>query len=69
MVLFSRYAIALAAAALLAFYAAGIDVRRLPAPPAAVTFLDRTGAPLGTVLASDSTHAVAVPLDLSLIHI
>ena len=63
MVLFSRYAIALAAAALLAFYAAGIDVRRLPAPPAAVTFLDRTGAPLGTVLASDSTHAVAVPLD------
>ena len=38
MVLFSRCAIALAAAALLAIYAAGIDVRRLPAPPAAVTF-------------------------------
>ncbi len=62
MLLFSRYAIALVAVALLGLYAAGIDVRRLPAPPGAVTFLDRTGAPLGTVLASDSTHAVAVPL-------
>lgn len=41
----------------------GIDVGSLPARRGAVTFTDRTGVPLGTVLASDSSHAVSVPLD------
>jgi penicillin-binding protein 1C len=49
--------------ALAAAYAAGTDVARLPAQREAVTFTDRTGLPLGTVLASDSSHAIAVPLD------
>jgi penicillin-binding protein 1C len=46
-----------------AAYAWGVDVGALPTRRGAVTFTDRTGLPLGTVLASDSSHAVAVPLD------
>jgi penicillin-binding protein 1C len=54
--------VALCASALLGWYAAGIDVG-VPAPQrGAVTFTDRAGVTLGTVLASDSTHAVSVPL-------
>jgi penicillin-binding protein 1C len=45
-----------------AAYLLGVDVARLPAQRGAVTFTDRTGMPLGTILASDATHAVAVPL-------
>jgi penicillin-binding protein 1C len=45
-----------------AAYLWGVDVATLPLQRGAVTFTDRTGMPLGTVLASDSTHAVAVPL-------
>jgi penicillin-binding protein 1C len=56
---FALVPVALMAAA----YAFGIDVAALPAKHGAVTFTDRTGAPLGTVLASDATHAVGVPLD------
>ncbi len=44
-------------------YWAGIDAGGLPHGRAAVAFTDRTGAPLGTVLASDSDHAAWVPLD------
>ncbi len=44
-------------------YRCGIDVAALPSHHEAVTFTDRTGLPLGTVLASDSRHAVAVPLN------
>jgi penicillin-binding protein 1C len=56
-------AIALACAgAMTAAYLLGIDVAALPMQRGAVTFTDRSGLPLGTILASDSTHAVAVPL-------
>ncbi|MBV8372675.1 MAG: transglycosylase domain-containing protein, partial [Candidatus Eremiobacteraeota bacterium] len=56
-------AIALAfAAGMTAAYSWGIDVAAVPAPRSAVTFTDRTGIALGTILASDSMHAVAVPL-------
>ncbi len=54
--------VAALAAALVFAYAGGIDVAALPVQRGAVTFTDRTGAPLGTVLASDSSHAVAVPI-------
>ncbi|HEV7179352.1 MAG TPA: penicillin-binding protein 1C, partial [Candidatus Baltobacteraceae bacterium] len=57
-----RAAIGLCAALLVGLYAAGYDVARLARPHGAVTFTDRTGAPLGTILASDAAHAVAVPL-------
>jgi penicillin-binding protein 1C len=52
----------LVAAVALSVYSAGIDVRNLPAQRSAVTYSDRSGIPLGTVLASDASHAVAVPL-------
>lgn len=52
----------LALATLIAAYACGVDVATRPAARGAVTFTDRSGIPLGTVLASDSSHAVAVPL-------
>ncbi|MBV8374223.1 MAG: penicillin-binding protein 1C [Candidatus Eremiobacteraeota bacterium] len=45
-----------------AAYAIGIDVAALPAQREAVTYTDRNGIALGTVLASDASHAVAVPL-------
>ena len=40
----------------------GIDAARLPRPPVAMTYTDRTGDPLGTILGSTSTHAVNVRL-------
>ena len=50
-------------AGMAAAYGYGVDVAALASRHEAVTFTDRTGLPLGTVLASDSRHAVAVPLD------
>lgn len=47
---------------LTATYLWGIDAGALPPARGAVTFTDRSGIVLGTVLASDSSHAVAVPL-------
>lgn len=55
-------AILTSAAVLAGAYVWGVDVSRLPHGRSAVTFTDRTGAPLGTILASDSSHAVFVPL-------
>jgi penicillin-binding protein 1C len=43
-------------------YWAGVDADSLPHGRSAVVFTDRSGAPLGTVLASDSDHAAWVPL-------
>lgn len=43
-------------------YCLGIDAAALPHGRAAVVFTDRSGAPLGTVQASDSDHAAWVPL-------
>ena len=54
--------IAAAVAALGAPYLWGVDVSALPPGRNAVTFTDRSGAPLGTILASDAAHAVWVPL-------
>jgi penicillin-binding protein 1C len=44
-------------------YSVGVDVARLPRDRSAVSFTDRTGAPLGVVSASDDNHAAWVPLD------
>ena len=63
MQLLQRLVIALCAVVLSALYCCGIDVSALPRPARAVSFTDRNGAPLGTILASDSAHAVAVSLD------
>jgi penicillin-binding protein 1C len=52
----------LCALAILGAYAAGIDAGIPTASRGAVTFTDRTGIALGTVLASDSAHAISVPL-------
>src|SRR5579862_1669978 len=46
----------------LATYLWGVDAATLPSQAGAVTFTDRNGISLGTVLASDSSHAAAVPL-------
>ncbi|HET9030976.1 MAG TPA: penicillin-binding protein 1C [Candidatus Aquilonibacter sp.] len=62
MQIFFRFATALCALVLAVAYLGGRDVSRLPHTARAETFLDRTGAPLGTILASDSAHAVYVPL-------
>lgn len=43
-------------------YWAGVDAAGFPHGRGAVAFTDRSGAPLGTVLASDSDHAAWVPL-------
>ena len=58
----SFIAILASGVALPAAYLWGVDVTRLPPGRNAVTFTDRTGAPLGTILASDASHAVSVPL-------
>ncbi|MEO6835138.1 MAG: penicillin-binding protein 1C [Candidatus Tumulicola sp.] len=63
MKLFAPALFALVLVTATAAYVWSIDVAALPARRGAVTFTDRTGMPLGTVLASDSSHAVAVPLD------
>jgi penicillin-binding protein 1C len=60
----SAFGIAGAAlATMLALYVAGLDVAKLPPPRGSVTYTDRDGTALGTVLAADSSHAVSVPLD------
>ena len=48
--------------ATIAFYASGINVAAVPAPPGSVTYTDRNGRVLGTLLGAASSHAVAVPL-------
>lgn len=48
--------------ATVALYFTGIDVAKLAPPYGSVTYTDRNGAVLGTVLGADSAHAVAVPL-------
>lgn len=63
MQLLQRSVIALCAAVLALLYCFGIDASTLPKSGLAVSFTDRNGAPLGTILASDSAHAVAVSLD------
>jgi penicillin-binding protein 1C len=40
----------------------GIDAEHLPQAPVAMTYTDRTGDPLGTILGNTSTHAVSVRL-------
>ncbi|MEA2690340.1 MAG: penicillin-binding protein, partial [Candidatus Eremiobacteraeota bacterium] len=61
----SRIGIALLASALAAFAIAGrpIGPRAFDGGANALSFEDRAGLPLGTVLARDSEHAVRVPLD------
>ncbi len=58
-----RVVLVLCACVLPAAYALGRNVAAPPQPHGAVTFLDRNGARLGTVLASDENDAVGVPLD------
>ena len=54
---------AVAIAGIVALYAAGIDAGRLAPPDASVTYTDRTGAALGTVLGGwPAACVVAVPL-------
>jgi penicillin-binding protein 1C len=48
--------------ALSAFYVTGIDVAKLAPSQGSVTYTDRNGSVLGTVLGANSSHAVAVPL-------
>lgn len=63
MQIFFRCITALCAAILFVAYIGGRDVSTLPHAAGAVTFLDRSGVPLGTILGSDSAHTVTVPLD------
>ncbi|HMF27424.1 MAG TPA: transglycosylase domain-containing protein, partial [Candidatus Cybelea sp.] len=49
-------------ALMLALYLAGVNVAHLPPPSGSVTFTDRTGGGLGTVLGARSSHVVVVPL-------
>ncbi len=49
-------------AATIALFLGGIDAGRLPTPRDSVTFTDRDGGALGTVLGSGSSSTVAVPL-------
>lgn len=62
MQLLQRLVATACAVVLIGTYLAGVDTGGLPHDRGAVTFLDRTGAPLGTILASDASHAVSVPL-------
>ncbi len=48
--------------ALFALYLGGIDVSMLRAPAESVTFTDRNGGLLGTVLGSGASHVAGVPL-------
>jgi penicillin-binding protein 1C len=50
-------------AAILALERSGIDVAQIHAARGSVTYTDRTGTPLGTILGSESTHTAGVPLD------
>ena len=49
-------------AAILALARSGIDVAKIHAARGSVTYTDRTGTALGTILGSDSTHTAGVPL-------
>jgi penicillin-binding protein 1C len=49
-------------AAIVALRLGGIDVAQLNVPRGSVTYTDRNGGMLGTVLGADSLHAVRVPL-------
>jgi penicillin-binding protein 1C len=51
-----------AVGAIFALARSGIDVAQIRSGREAVTFTDRTGVALGTILGSDSTHAAGVPL-------
>jgi penicillin-binding protein 1C len=62
MKLFAAVIPVVALGAIIGVYLGGVDVAKLPAATHAVTFTDRSGIALGTVLASDSSHAVSVPL-------
>src|SRR5690348_13251370 len=57
-----RSFVVLCALWIVAAYAFGVDVASLPRLQTATTFLDRNGTPLGTILASDASHATAVRL-------
>jgi penicillin-binding protein 1C len=52
-----------ALAAAIALERSGIDVARLPAPHGSITYTDRNGIVLGTILGAASAHSVSVPLD------
>ncbi len=62
MQIFFRSIVIVAAAVIVLAYTAGRDVAKLPHANGAVTFVDRTGLPLGTLLGSDARHTTAVPL-------
>ncbi len=49
-------------AAIVALRVAGIDVAQLNVPRGSVTYTDRNGGVLGTVLGADALHAMSVPL-------
>jgi penicillin-binding protein 1C len=49
-------------AAIVVLRLAGIDVAQLNVPRGSVTYTDRNGGVLGTVLGADALHAVSVPL-------
>jgi penicillin-binding protein 1C len=49
-------------AAIVALYVSGIDAAKLRITNESVTYTDRNGSVLGTVLGADSSHAVSVPL-------
>jgi penicillin-binding protein 1C len=53
---------ACAAAALVALYVSGINVAKVAPPQGSVTYTDRNGSVLGTVLGAGSARAVTVPL-------
>lgn len=62
MQIFFRALTAACAMVLAAAYCSGENIASVAQPHGAVTFLDRHGAVLGTILASDARHAEAVPL-------
>ncbi|MDP9111018.1 MAG: penicillin-binding protein 1C, partial [Candidatus Eremiobacteraeota bacterium] len=62
MQILQRCVVVFCAALLTGLYCTGRDVAGLQSTFGAVSFTDRNGAPLGTILASDSSHAVGVPL-------
>jgi penicillin-binding protein 1C len=49
--------------AIVALARSGIDVAKIHLTRGSVTYTDRSGIPLGTILGGDSTHTVGVPLD------
>ena len=48
--------------ALVALYAGGVDVGTLRSTANSVTYTDRNGSVLGTILGADALHTVGVPL-------